>query len=67
MGTFVLNVPGLTTNTALVNVTAFRFNTGVDKADGIIVRGPGGGDVPEPSTCILMLSGIALIGWRRFR
>jgi hypothetical protein len=55
--TFVLNVPGLTDNTSLVKVTAFRYNTGVDKADGTIV--------PEPSTWLLMLTGIALVAWRR--
>jgi hypothetical protein len=59
MATFVLNVPGLTDNTNLVNVTAFRYNTGVDKADGTIVRSP------EPSSLCLLGLALPALAFRR--
>ena len=47
--TFVLNVPGLTSNTSL-SVTKFRFGTTLDPATGTIT-------VPEPSAVMLLAVG----------
>jgi hypothetical protein len=60
---FVLNVPGLTTTTSL-SVTAFRFGTALDAANGTTHTDP---EVPEPSTAVLMLTAIAITSIQHLR
>jgi hypothetical protein len=53
-----LSVPGLEASTP-VNVTAFRYGTDLDPATGTIVI------IPEPSTLVLAMVGLALMARRR--
>jgi hypothetical protein len=62
MATFVLSVPGLTTDTSLVHVTAFRFNTALEAAPGTMVVSS-----PEPSAFCLMLVGLTMAAIRHWR
>jgi PEP-CTERM motif len=64
VGTFVLSVPGLTSGSS-VSVKNFRYGTTLDPATGTTTGG--GPDVPEPSTLVLMVLGLALTAIRRLR
>ncbi len=60
MAVFVLSVPNLEANTAVL-AKVFRYGTGLDVATGIIID-PNGPGIPEPSTCLLLfLSGLVLL------